>query len=128
MLPLNEIDDYIAKFPKGTRRALEEIRTTIRKLVPESTEAISYGMATFYLHGHYLLYLAGHKNHIGLYPVPRGNDPLVKAFAPYKTSGRGTIQFPLAKPMPLRLITRIVKFRVKESLDKAKIKKSAKKK
>ena len=113
------IDEYISTFPKDTQVILEQIRKTIKEAVPGIEEKISYSMPTFTLNGHYLVYLAAYKNHIGFYPVPTGNEAFEKDFAPYKTSGKGTIQFPLDKPIPLDLVTRVVKFRAKENLEKA---------
>ena len=116
MTKMNRIDEYIATFPPDTQRVLEQIRTTIRKAAPAAEETISYGMPTFTLNGRYLVYFAAHKNHIGFYPVPTGNEEFDKDFSSYKISGKGTIQFPLSKPMPLDLITKIVKYRIKEVL------------
>jgi uncharacterized protein YdhG (YjbR/CyaY superfamily) len=115
----NNIDGYIAGFPKDTQKILEQIRATIKKAAPDAEETISYAMPTFTLKGRYLVYFAAYKNHIGFYPVPAGNKAFEKDFSSYKTSGKGTVQFPLNKPMPLDLITKIVKFRVKENLEKA---------
>ena len=114
----NNIDEYIAGFPKETQKILEQIRATVKKAAPDAEETISYAIPTFILKGHYLIYFAGFKNHIGLYPAPRENEAFKKELAVY-TGGKGTVQFPLDKPMPLDLITKIVKFRVKENLEKA---------
>jgi uncharacterized protein YdhG (YjbR/CyaY superfamily) len=122
-----DIDEYIARFPLNTQEILEQIRVTIKKVVPEAEEKISYGIPTFNLNGTYLIYFAAYKNHIGFYPAPVAIDQVDKDFASYKTSGKGTIQFPLNKPMPLSLITRLVKFKVKENLEKAEKKKRKKK-
>ena len=119
------IDEYIAGFPELTRKHLIQIRAAIKKAVPAAEEAISYGIPTFNLNGRYLVYFAGYKKHIGLYPVPSGNKIFEKDFASYYTSGKGTIQFPLDKPMPINLVTKIVKFRMKENLEKEKSKKAA---
>jgi uncharacterized protein YdhG (YjbR/CyaY superfamily) len=112
-----DIDEYIAGFPKETQKILKQIRATIKEAVPQAEESISYAIPTFNLKGHYLIYFAGYKNHIGLYPAPRGNAAFKKELSVYK-GGKGTVQFPLDKPMPLNLITRIVKFRVKENSEK----------
>ena len=117
----SEIDDYIAGFPKDIQLVLEQIRATILTTVPEVEETISYGMPAFKLHEKYLVYVAAHKKHIGLYPVPVSNKAFEKDFSAYKTSGKGTIQFPLDQPMPLKLISKILKFRVKENLVNTKI-------
>lgn len=118
----NSIDEYISTFPKDTQLILEQIRKTIKKAVPGVEETISYAMPTFMLNGRYLVYLAAYKNHIGLYPVPTGIEAFEKDFLPYKTSGKGTIQFQLDKPIPLDLITKIVKFRATQSFGKSKAK------
>ena len=113
----NNIDEYIAGFPKDAQKILGQIRATIKKAAPGAEETISYAIPAFKLKGHYLVYFAGYKNHIGLYPAPRGNEAFKKELSVYK-GGKGTVQFPLDKPMPLNLITRIVKFRVKENAEK----------
>ena len=112
-----DIDEYIARFPLDTQAILEQIRVTIKKVVPEAEETISYGIPTFNLKGTYLIYFAAYKNHIGFYPVPGAIEQVDKDFASYKTSGKGTLQFPLNKPIPLDLITKLVKFKVKESAE-----------
>ncbi len=114
----NNIDEYIAGFPKDTQKILEQIRATIKKAAPEAEERISYAIPAFTLKGHYLVYFAGYKNHISLYPAPRGNEAFKKELSDYK-GGKGTVQFPLDNPMPLKLITKIVKSRIKENLEKA---------
>ncbi|HEX6224550.1 MAG TPA: DUF1801 domain-containing protein [Chryseolinea sp.] len=119
-----DIDEYISRFPSNIQKILQQIRMTIKKVVPEAEETISYGIPTFNLHGTYLIYFAAYKKHIGFYPVPAAIDQVDKDFASYKTSGKGTIQFPLNKPMPLKLITKLVKFKVKENVEKAEKKKS----
>ena len=122
-----DIDEYIARFPLDTQEILEQIRDTIKKVVPEAEETISYGIPTFDLNGTYLIYFAAYKKHIGIYPVPSAIEEVDKDFASYKTSGKGTIQFPLNKPMPLNLITKLVKFKVKENFEKMENKKRTKK-
>ncbi|NLR60518.1 hypothetical protein HGH93_20580 [Chitinophaga polysaccharea] len=108
------IDAYIATFPGAIQTILEEIRTTIKKAAPDAEEAIRYGIPTFRLQGN-LVHFAAFKNHIGFYPTPSGTEAFKDEIAPYR-AGKGTIQFPLDAPMPLGLITKIVKFRVKESM------------
>jgi uncharacterized protein YdhG (YjbR/CyaY superfamily) len=115
----NSIEEYIKSFPKDTQIILEEIRKTIKNTVPEIEEKISYAMPTYTLNGHYVVYVAAYKNHIGVYPVPTGNEEFKKDFSLYKTSGKGTIQFPLNEPMPFDLIIKIVKYRAKENLERA---------
>ena len=110
-----DIDEYIAGFPKDVQEKLEKIRMTIKKVVPEAEETISYKMPTFNLKGKYLIYFAAHKKHIALYPAPIGIEEFKEEIAPYE-SGRGTLQFPLDKPIPFSLIRKIVKYRAKENL------------
>lgn len=117
----HNIDEYIATFPKETQKILEQIRATIKAAAPEAQEKISYQMPTFFLNGN-LVHFAAFKNHIGFYPVPTGIEKFKKELSIYE-QGKGSVQFPLDKPMPLGLISRIVKFRVKENLAKAKTKK-----
>ena len=120
----NNVDDYIAGYPKETQNILEQIRATIKKAAPDTEETISYGIPTFIIGGKYLVYFAACKNHIGLYPVPGATEEFEKDFSSYKTSGKGAIQFPLDKPMPLELVTKIVKFRMKKNLEKETTKKN----
>jgi len=105
-----DINQYIASFPEEAQAALEQVRATIRKVVPEAEEGISYAIPAFKLDGRFFIYFAGYKRHIGLYPVPTGHPLFEKDFAAYKTSGKGAIQFPLHKPMPSALIARIVDY------------------
>ena len=122
-----DIDDYIARFPLDIQDILEQIRLTIKNVVPQADETISYGIPTFNLNGTYLIYFAAYKKHIGIYPVPSRIEKIDKDFTSFKTSGKGTIQFPLNKPMPLKLITKLVKFKVKENAENVAKKKSTKK-
>lgn len=112
------IDDYIAGFPEDVQKILQEVRVTIRQAAPEAKETISYAMPAFTLNGA-LIYFAGYKSHIGLYPTPAGIDEFKEDLSKYKAA-KGSVQFPLDKPMPLDLITRITKFLVKRNLEKAK--------
>src|SRR5215211_8209711 len=112
------IDAYIAAFPPEVRAILEQIRQVIREVVPNLGETISYGMPTFTLNEKYLVYVAAHKKHIGLYPAPTGVEEFHEAVALYG-GGKGTLKFPLDKPMPFDLIRTIVQFRVKEQAEKA---------
>lgn len=119
------IDAYISSFPKEIKDVLVQVRTAIQQAAPEATETISYAIPTFVLHGP-LVHFAAFKNHIGFYALPSGTAAFQKELAAYQT-GKGSIQFPLNQPMPLDLITRIVKFRVAENVAKAAKKKTAKK-
>jgi uncharacterized protein YdhG (YjbR/CyaY superfamily) len=111
----NSIDEYIASFPKDVQKIMEQLRKTIKAAAPEAGEKISYNMPTFTLNGTYLVYFAGWKTHIAFYGAPRGNAEFKEDLSVYET-GQGTLKFPLDKPMPLDLITKIVKFRVAENL------------
>jgi uncharacterized protein YdhG (YjbR/CyaY superfamily) len=111
------IDEYIAAFPADVQAILQKVRETIHKSAPEATEAISYQMPTFKLNGN-LVHFAAFKSHIGFYPVPSGIEKFKKELSAYP-QGKGSVQFPLDRPIPYALIARIVKFRVKENLEKA---------
>lgn len=119
------IPEYIAGFPEDVQHLLEEVRNTIKKAAPEATEKISYAMPTYFLEGN-LVHFAAYKNHIGFYPAPSGLEAFEKDIAKYKHS-KGAVQFSINKPIPLALISRIVKYRVKINLEKATQKKAKKK-
>ena len=118
------MDEYIAAFPKNIQTLLEQMRTTIRKAAPDAVETISYAIPTFKLNGN-LVHFAAFKNHIGFYPTPAGIEEFEKELSVYK-QGKGSVQFPLDKPLPLALITRIVKYRTKKNTGQTKIKKQLK--
>jgi uncharacterized protein YdhG (YjbR/CyaY superfamily) len=113
-----DINAFIADFPAEIQAILEQIRATIQQAAPDAKEAIKYGMPTFVLNGN-LVHFAAYKNHIGFYPAPTGIDAFLDDLAVYRT-GKGTIQFPIDKPIPFDLITKVVKFRVEENLKKRK--------
>lgn len=115
----SSIDDYIAGFPADTQKILQTIRTTIQKAAPEATETISYAIPTFSLNGKHLVHFAAFKNHIGFYATPTGHEAFAKELSKYK-QGKGSVQFPIDEPMPLSLITKIVKFRLKVVKEKLK--------
>jgi uncharacterized protein YdhG (YjbR/CyaY superfamily) len=119
------IDQYISTFPKEIQKILEELRATIKAAAPEAEEKISYQIPTFALKGN-LVHFAAFKNHIGFYPTPSGIQAFKKELSMYE-SAKGSVQFPINKPLPLDLIRRIVKFRVAENLKNAEIKSSRKK-
>ncbi len=114
------IDEYIAAFPQDIQKILKEIRTTIKAAAPKAEEKISYQMPTFFLNGN-LVHFAAFKEHIGFYPTPSGIEAFQKELSIYK-GAKGSVQFPLDEPMPLKLISRIVKFRAAENLKQAKVK------
>jgi uncharacterized protein YdhG (YjbR/CyaY superfamily) len=103
-----DIDTYIASFPTPVQKVLKQIRATIKKAAPDATEAIKYAMPTFVLNGNNLVHFAAYEKHIGFYPVP---ETMKKELSAYKM-GKGSVQFPLDKPLPLDLITKIVRLRV----------------
>lgn len=122
------IDAYIKDQPKEVQVLLKQMRTTIHKAAPTATEAMKYGIPTFILNGN-LVHFGGFKNHIGFFPTPSGIAKFSKEVSKYQTT-KGTIQFPLGKKLPLALVTKITKFRVKQVNEKMKGKtaKKAKKK
>jgi len=127
--PPRNIDEYIARFPRSVQGVLKRVRSAIRKAVPRAEEGISYRIPTYKLHGRYVLYFAGWKQHYSLYP---SNDRLVATFkdelAPYEVNNKGTIRFPLSEPVPVKLIEGIARFRAKEVADRKKATAAAPKK
>lgn len=123
------VDEYIAAQPEAVRATLERVRGIIRKALPDAEEAISYQIPTYKMHGTYVIYLSGAKQHFALYPVTEGlTDALGEQIAPH-IAGKGTLRFPWSEPVPAKLIERIVKVRLKEveADAKAKAAKPAKK-
>src|SRR4030065_1785455 len=110
----NTVDEYIALFPKDVQEVLEKVRTTIRNVAPDAKEIINYGIPTFTLNGN-LVHYAAFNNHIGFYPTPSGIDKYKNELSAYD-GAKGSVKFPLDKPIPYALITEIVTFRVKENL------------
>ena len=110
-------DEYISSFPKEIQFLLQEVRETIKSAAPNANESISYGMPAYKLNGKAFVYFAGYKNHIGFYATPTGHAEFTEELSKYK-QGKGSVQFPINEPMPLDLITKIVKFRVSEVLKK----------
>ena len=111
---ISSMDEYIATFPKDIQPILQKVRRTIKAAAPKAGEKISYGIPTFTLNGKYLIYFAGWKHHISIYPIPVGDDAFNQEIAQY-IAGKGTLKFPIDKPMPLKLITKIVKLKVAEN-------------
>ncbi len=112
------IDEYISQFPTEIQEILQEIRKIVHETAPEATEKISYQMPTFYLNGN-LVHFAAFKKHIGFYPTPTGTEQFRSELSVYK-GAKGSVQFPLNKPMPYKLIRKIVEFRVAENREKLK--------
>ena len=114
-------DEYIAAFAEDKAVILEKFRTTIKKAAPSAEEVISYGIPAFKFHG-LLVWFAGHSKHIGFYPRVSAIEAFKKELSAYK-GAKGSVQFPFDKPVPFGLVTKIVKFRVRENLEKEKKKK-----
>jgi uncharacterized protein YdhG (YjbR/CyaY superfamily) len=113
------IEEYIESFPIDTQKILKQVRNAIKKAAPEVEETISYAIPAFKFNGKYLIYFAGYKTHVGLYPAPRESEEFKEELSIYK-GGKGTVQFPLNQPMPLDLIKRIVRFKAKAIMEKSK--------
>src|SRR5688572_19973427 len=109
-----DIDEYISTFPKDVQNILEKLRQTIKKAAPEAKETINYQIPTFTLNGN-LVHFAAFKNHIGFYPTPSAISAFEKELSQYE-GAKGSVKFPIEKPLPLDLVSKIVKFRVKENL------------
>ncbi len=120
-MPTKTIDEYIADSPKNVQVILKKIRATVKKAAPKAEETINYGIPTFTLNGN-LVHFAGFKSHIGFYPTPSGIEKFKKELSVYE-GAKGSVKFPLDAPIPYALITRIVKFRVKENMERAEAKK-----
>ena len=112
-----DFNAYLSGFPEETQSRLKQLRATIRETAPEATEVISYGMTAFKLNG-MLVWFAGYSHHTGFYPGASGIKAFTKELSVYKHA-KGSVQFPLDKPLPLELITEMVKFRVRENVQKA---------
>jgi len=111
---LENVDDYIQAFPKNVQEILKQIRTIIKEKAPDAIESISYGMPGYKTHGRPLVYFAGYEKHVGFYATPTGHEKFADELSKYK-QGKGSVQFPIDKPIPWDLIVRIVEFRVKEN-------------
>ena len=118
------IDEYILQYPPEVQALMNALRTTIREAAPAAGEKISWGMATFVLHGN-LVHFAGEKKHIGFHPAPSAMEAFANELSEYHTS-KGTVQFPYERPLPLELISRMVRFRVAEQEALAKTKSAPK--
>jgi uncharacterized protein YdhG (YjbR/CyaY superfamily) len=114
----DSVGEYIAGFPPEVQAILAQIRATVKAAAPEAVECIAYAMPAYKLNGP-LVYFAGYKNHIGFYATPTGHEAFAEELSAYK-QGKGSVQFPLNRPMPLDLIARIVKFRLQENAGKKK--------
>jgi uncharacterized protein YdhG (YjbR/CyaY superfamily) len=115
--PFTTIEGYISTFPADIQAILENMRQAIQKAAPEAAETMSYGIPTFNLNGKHLVFFAGWKHHISLYPIPAGDEAFQQEISHYKRA-KGTIQFPLDKPIPYDLVEQIVTFLMKENPEK----------
>lgn len=118
-IKLESVDEYIMAFPNNVQKILEQVRKTIKEKAPGAVESISYGMPGYKTHGKPLVYFAGYEKHIGFYATPTGHEKFAAELSKYK-QGKGSVQFPLDKPIPFDLIARIVEFRVMEKSAKKK--------
>ena len=118
------IEEYISNFPPEVQEILKTLRKVIQESAPDATEKISYQMPTFDLHGN-LVHFAAFKNHIGFYPAPSGIEAFKEELSQYK-GAKGSVQFPIDKPLPYELISKIVEFRVTENIKQAESKAKAK--
>ncbi len=112
---MNDIDKYIIQFPDDVQQILNKIRKLIKENAPDAEERIAYGMPGYKTNKKPLVYFAAFKNHVGFYATPTGHHEFKSELSQYK-QGKGSVQFPLNKPIPYQLIQKIVKFRVKENL------------
>lgn len=126
MVKAKDVDSYIDACPAAVQKKLQQVRQTIKKAAPEAEEVISYQMPAYKFHG-MLIFFAAWANHISIYPAPWNAEALKKEMSAYEGS-KGTIKFPLDKPLPLRLVAKMVKYRMKQNLEKANAKKLVAKK
>ena len=117
----NTVDEYISSYTGKRQEILKQVREVIRNSAPEAEESISYGMPAYKLLGKPLVYFAAFKNHIGFYATPTGHEKFSRALSKYK-QGKGSVQFPMDKALPLDLIAEITRFRVKENQNHTRIK------
>lgn len=108
---MDDVADYLAQFTGETRARLETVRGMVAERCPRAVEAFSYGLIGYQLNGHPLIYVGGFAHHIGLYATPQGHEAFAADFAPYR-QGKGSVQFPLAQPLPVDLIARVIDHRV----------------
>lgn len=113
------VDEYVADLPHNVQVVLEDLRKSIRALLPDATETISYQIPAFKLNGKYVVYFAGYKSHVSLYPIPPGDESFEAEIAPYKR-GKGTIGFPLDQPIPYNLVSNVVGLLLKQNKSRSK--------
>lgn len=115
----SNVDAYIASFPPDIQMLLDDVRATVKKAAPGASESISYGVPAYHYDGQPVLYFGGFKKHIGIYATPEAQSEFKEELADYK-QGKGSVKFPLSKPLPLPLITRLVKFKMQQLKSSAK--------
>jgi uncharacterized protein YdhG (YjbR/CyaY superfamily) len=122
-MKFTSINEYVSTLPENAQKAMGEIIAVIKAKVPDAEEYISYNMPAFKVNGEYFIHFSAWKNHIGMYPVPAGakREVFQKQIEPYR-SAKSSLNFPLDKPMPIKLIEKIIKFRIAENLKSAKVK------
>ena len=118
---LGSVDEYIASLPEETRKVLKKVRAAIKAAAPGARQKISYQIGAFELNGKNLIGFAGWKNHVSMYPIPSGSAAFNRQVAQY-VDGKGTLKFPLDKPLPLKLISQVVKYRIADNLKNTKTK------
>ncbi len=120
-MKFTSINEYVSTLPENAQKAMLEIIATIKDNVPNAEEHISYNMPAFKVNGEYFVHFSAWKNHIGMYPIPAGNEAFQKQIEQYR-SAKSSLNFPLDKPMPIKLIEKFIKFRIAENLQDAKVK------
>ena len=120
-MKFTSINEYLSTLPENAQKAMGEIIATIKAKVLNAEEHISYNMPVFKVNGEYFIHFSAWKNHIGMYPIPAGNEAFQKQIEPYR-SAKSSLNFPLDKPMPIKLIEKVIKFRIAENLKDAKAK------
>ena len=120
-MKFTSINEYVSTLPENAQKAMGEIIAAIKDNVPNAEEHISYNMPAFKVNGEYFVHFSAWKNHIGMYPIPAGNEAFQKQIEPYR-SAKSSLNFPLDKPMPIKLIEKVIKFRIAENLKSAKVK------
>ena len=120
-MKFTSINEYVSTLPENAQMAMREIIASIKARVPNAEEHISYNMPAFKVNGEYFIHFSAWKNHIGMYPIPAGNEAFQKQIEQYR-SAKSSLNFPLDKPMPIKLIEKFIKFRIAENLKSAKVK------
>ena len=120
-MKFTSISEYVSTLPENAQKAMGEIIAAIKDNVPHAEEHISYNMPAFKVNGEYFIHFSAWKNHIGMYPIPAGNEAFQKQIDQYR-SAKSSLNFPLDKPMPIKLIEKVIKFRIAENLESAKMK------